>query len=213
MRFCFFFTLSLFLHVSLFALLNQIHLPIKTPQSKPDSLTLDIQTIHIAPPPPPPHVVSQKSQPQPATIEPRVAPKPRTKPQPILQPKTTTLPVPLTQTEAIAPPHEAPKETQETLHVTPQMPVETTTLYEAIHRAIMHHKHYPKRAQREGMEGEVVVSFTYAKEGITHLKIKTPSKHALLNAYCLELIKEASAEFPHIDDSCEIIIPIGFFLR
>lgn len=206
MRFCFFFALSLFLHVSLFALLHQLHLPTKTMQNKPHSLALDIQTIHIAPPPSPPQEVSQKPQTPPTTIKPKASPKPRTKPQPILQPSTTKTPIKLAQTEV---PTKLPSTPQETLHVKN----EEVTLYAAIQAAIAQHKRYPKRAQREGMEGEVVVSFTCAKEGITHLKIKTPSKHALLNAYCLELIKEASKAFPQVNDSFEIVIPIEFFLR
>ncbi|MBN1839949.1 MAG: TonB family protein [Campylobacterales bacterium] len=209
MRFCSFFALSLFLHVSLFALLHQLHLPTKTMQSKPHSLALDIQTIHIAPPPPTPQAVSQEPQTLPAPIEPKVAPKPRAKPQRILQPSTTqTAPKPA-QTDVSTQLSSTP---QETLHVKTEKNAEVT-LYAAIQAAIAHHKRYPKRAQREGMEGEVMVNFTYAKEGITHLKIKTPSKHALLNAYCLELIIEASKEFPQVNDSFEIVIPIGFFLR
>lgn len=209
MRFCFFFALSLFLHVSLFALLHQLHLPTKTMQNKPHSLALDIQTIHIAPPPPTPQAVSQKPQTPTTTIKPKVAPKPRTKPQRILQPSSTKTPTKLAQTEV---PNQLPSTPQETLHVKNEKN-EEVTLYAAIQAAIAQHKRYPKRAQREGMEGEVMVNFTYAKEGITHLKIKTPSKHALLNAYCLELIKEASKEFPQVNDSFEIVIPIGFFLR
>ncbi|ACZ11751.1 TonB family protein [Sulfurospirillum deleyianum] len=212
MRFCSFFALSLFLHVSLFALLNQLHLPDKTVQNKASSLTLDIQTIHIAPPPPLPHEASPKPQPLRTPKEPKITPKLPTKPQKISKPMATTLPAPITQPQEEAPQEALQNDTQETLHVTSHIEREMT-LYHAIHLAIMQHKHYPKRAQREGMEGEVVVSFTYAKEGITHLKIKTPSKHALLNAYCLELIKEASAEFPQVNDSFEIVIPVGFFLR
>lgn len=86
-------------------------------------------------------------------------------------------------------------------------------LLSKIQAAIIAHKHYPKRAQREAIEGEVHVSFLWTKEGIKGLKIKTPSAHKLLNEYALELVRIASEDFPEVDEAMEIEVPIGFSLR
>lgn len=177
-------------------------------QSKPHSLALDIQTIHIAPPPSSPQAVSQKPQTSPTTIEPKVAPKPRTKPQRILQPRTTqTAPKPA-QTDVST---QLLSTTPEALHVKAEKSTEVT-LYTAIQAAIAHHKRYPKRAQREGMEGEIIVSFLWSPYGLSELKIIKPSKHSLLNEYIFELITTASKEFPPSNASVEIVLPVRFNL-
>lgn len=86
-------------------------------------------------------------------------------------------------------------------------------LLSKIEAAIIAHKHYPKRAQRESMEGEVSVHFVWSKEGIKDLKIMMPCAHKLLNEYALELVRIASSDFPEVHEAIEIEVPIGFSLR
>lgn len=215
MRFWSFFALSLFLHVSLFALFNQtLFPPQEALEKEPSYVKLDIQTFHVEP--------SKPVAPSPPLQEPPVEKAPVTEPKPQKQRPIKTIPKEPSHTSSPlvhepTPPPEPQEQpvvapTQTPLHVTPK-PDTVVDVFSVIQHAVAKHKRYPKRAQREGLEGEVVVHFSYSPQGVTHLKIQTPSGHALLDAYCLELIQNASPDFPQVSDVLDIVLPIGFYLK
>lgn len=210
MRFFKFFILSFFLHVILLLALNFYHLPKEAPLKSEVPLFINLQKVHITP-------TSQEA----STVEEK---KPDIKPT-----ADKTIKKTYDKSKSNTPIHEAShaiaekhKETplleleekilqNEPLHVTKNnetMP----TLLEQIEKIIAQKKTYPKRAQREGMQGDVLVAFTWTPNGLSDLKIIKPSAHSLLNHYALELIENASKEFPPVSESLDITLPIGFNL-
>lgn len=176
-------------------------------------LALDIRTFTIAPQSAPPQEPITKVEPllshaipkpvkmvQKKVISsvPENIKKPDIVPTSVVTPLSKPLPeaVIKTQSEAI----EVSKDAQK------------ASVSDVIRLAIAHYKQYPKRAQREGLSGEVVIGFTWASLGISHLRIVKPSPHTLLNEYCLGLVQQASKDFPKVEEPIDIIIPIGFSL-
>lgn len=126
--------------------------------------------------------------------------------------KPTNMPIQEEET-ALQPPSiiATPPLEKEPLHV--KTHVEShDVLFQKIQEAIAKYKVYPKRAQREGMEGEITVSFLWSQQGLTDLKIIKPSRYILLNEYVFKLIIIASKEFPKVNESIEIMLPVGFNL-
>ncbi|NOQ30761.1 MAG: TonB family protein [Helicobacteraceae bacterium] len=73
--------------------------------------------------------------------------------------------------------------------------------------------HYPKRAKRLNITGEVLVSFTLLKNGnIASLKIKKGSKK-ILNRSALKTIHSLSHKLPLPENSITISLPIVYSLR
>lgn len=83
---------------------------------------------------------------------------------------------------------------------------------DVIYTAILEHKSYPKRAQRMGIEGEVVVYFLWSKRGVENMKIEKSSGHSLLDSHCFEIVTLASRDFPMVDEPLEVSVPISFKL-
>ena len=106
---------------------------------------------------------------------------------------------------------QAPVSLIEPLHVSPDTN-QQEDITDAIQQAILRYKKYPKRAQRAEMQGTVIVGFSWSSLGLANLKVLKPSQYALLNEYCLELIINASKDFPKVEQTVDITIPIGFEL-
>lgn len=95
------------------------------------------------------------------------------------------------------------------LHVRKETALKANPL-DVIYTAILEHKSYPKRAQRMGIEGEVVVYFLWSKRGVENMKIEKSSGHSLLDSHCFEIVTLASKEFPMVDEPLEVSVPISF---
>lgn len=88
-----------------------------------------------------------------------------------------------------------------------------TNITDAISSAIMQHKSYPKRAQRLGIEGEIVISFTWKDQTLSNLHIVKSSGHPILDEHALKILKEAQKIFPASTELLELNIPIVFVLK
>jgi len=217
MRFFLFFTLSALLHSLVFACVRVFfEEPLLKTHHPEAPLALDIRTftIHESNPSKRKEVLGKNVEqtPKPLPIsKPKaiqkqvVAPikEPHKKAEVLLKDEAKTL-----QPDAFEQPL---VNTVEPLHVNaPSNQQEEIT--DAIQQAILRYKQYPKRAQRDGIQGDVIVHFSWSSLGLTHLKILKPSAYALLNEYCLELIEHASKDFPKVEQNVDITIPIGFKL-
>jgi len=146
-------------------------------------------------------------------------PKPKPTPKVIKKQVIAPIKEPLKKTEALSEEKtllpdtlvQAPVGIIEPLHVSPNTN-QQELITDAIQQAILRYKQYPKRAQRAGMQGTVIVGFSWSSLGLVNLKVLKPSQHTLLNAYCLELIQRASKDFPKVEQVVDITIPIGFEL-
>lgn len=216
MRFFIFFFLSFFLHVIIVFAFHLVHLENDEIKKNESMLSIDIHTIHLLPElkKAEPMVERKNSEIVPIKDVTQAEKKPLSKTK--IRPKEVTKPtkMPITEEELTQepPPIIATLPLEEgTLHV--KMPVDSDdVLFQKIQEAIVKYKVYPKRAQRQGMEGEITVYFLWSQKGLSDLKMIKPSTHILLNEYAFELVNIASKEFPKVDKSIEIVIPIGFNL-
>lgn len=193
------FGMALALHVSLWgAVLWLIQRPLpqkKVVEEKP--MVLSIQMFKVEP------IVSQDEA---------IAPRPLKKPKPMkpvkkiepsinpiksvdIQPKEPLVQVEITE--------------EKPLHVKMETVIKDNPL-DVIYTAILEHKSYPKRAQRMGIEGEVVVYFLWSKRGVENMKIEKSSGHSLLDSHCFEIVTLASKDFPMVDEPLEVSVPIAF---
>ena len=191
--------MALALHVSLWgAVLWLIQRPLpqkKVVEEKP--MVLSIQMFKVEP------IVSQDEA---------IAPLPLKKPKPMkpvkkiepsinpiksvdIQPKEPLVQVEITE--------------EKPLHVKMETVIKDNPL-DVIYTAILEHKSYPKRAQRMGIEGEVVVYFLWSKRGVENMKIEKSSGHSLLDSHCFEIVTLASKDFPMVDEPLEVSVPIAF---
>lgn len=104
-----------------------------------------------------------------------------------------------------------PKITQEN-SPQPTHTISKDQILEKIRSIILAHKTYPKRAQRLGLEGEVIISFHLDGNRVLDVSIKNSSGHTILDAHALEIIQNASKEFPTLEDKIYVEVPIRFFL-
>jgi len=83
-----------------------------------------------------------------------------------------------------------------------------------IYNLIFKYKKYPIIAKKRGLEGECIVSFTLCSSGeIRDLKVDKSSGFTVLDSNSLDVIKEASVEFPKPPKDISISIPIGYKLN
>ena len=216
MRFLVFFFLSFFLHVIILFACHFVNLENEHVKKNEPMLSIDIHTIHLLPElkKTEPMVDIKNSEIVPVKDVTQAEKKPLPKAK--MRPKEATKPakMPIKEEEL----------TRETPPVVETLPLEEASLhvkthddshdvlFQKIQEAIAKYKVYPKRAQREGMEGEITISFLWSQEGLSELKMIKPSRHLLLNEYVFELITIASKEFPNVSESIEIVLPVGFNL-
>ncbi len=201
-----FFILSLYMHgIVAYAIYNFFNLPKKELKELNIPLTLDIKTIQIIEPL---QEISSHDELQIIHVEPKIKAKQLMKKNSEKEIKKPTLEHMIVQQPSSM---VEKKATEESLHVKIQTDFKDSILQQ-IQEVIAKHKQYPKRAQRGGMEGEIIIFFTWSAKGIDALKIIKPSTHSVLNEYTLELIKTASTEFPEVNELIEITLPIGFNL-
>ena len=195
------FGLALALHVSLFgAIFGLIHLPFLSKiiaEEKP--MVLSIQTFKIEP------ILHQQEEVAPLPLE-----KPIFKPIKQAKKKEQTLePIKSVETLPKEPFLEVETTQEKPLHVKAASVPKVSPL-DVIYAAILAHKSYPKRAQRMGIEGEVVVYFLWSKRGVENIKIEKSSGHSLLDNHSFEIIAGASKDFPVVDEPLEVSVPIAF---
>lgn len=201
-----FLILSLYMHgIVAYAIYNFFNLPKKELKELNIPLTLDIKTIQIIEPL---QEISSHDELQIIHVEPKIKAKQLMKKNSEKEIKKPTLEHMIVQQPSSM---VEKKATEESLHVKIQTDFKDSILQQ-IQEVIAKHKQYPKRAQRGGMEGEIIISFTWSAKGVDALKIIKPSAHSVLNEYTLELIKTASKEFPEVSELIEITLPIGFNL-
>lgn len=201
-----FLILSLYMHgIVAYAIYNFFNLPKKELKELNIPLILDIKTIQIIEPL---QEISSHDEPQIIYVERKIKAKQLMKKNSEKEIKKPTLEHMIVQQPSSM---VEKKATEESLHVKIQTDFKDSILQQ-IQEVIAKHKQYPKRAQRGGMEGEIIISFTWSAKGVDALKIIKPSAHSVLNEYTLELIKTASKEFPEVSELIEITLPIGFNL-
>lgn len=213
MRFFLFLTLSVLLHSLVLAcVMVFFEQPLFKTQPDVAPLALEIRTftIHESYPTKSEEVLGKK-------VEQTPKPLPRPKPKAIQKQVVAPIKESVKKTEVLVKDEaktfqpdvfeQIPINAVEPLHVNQQ-----EEITDAIQQAILRYKQYPKRAQRAGMQGDVIVHFSWSSLGLAHLKILKPSAYALLNEYCLELIAHASKDFPKVEQNVDITIPIDFKL-
>ena len=217
MRFLAFLVCSFFLHtIAVFLFSGFLTWNPKIIKETLTPLSLDIQTIQILPRLSPSVKEEKKVEEEKKEVASMQNPKKRV-PIPLVKEKvidTQFLPEEVLkhEEEILKTPVELEKYVvQESLPVKAQRDSQEI-IFQKIQEAIMRHKNYPKRAQREGLEGEVKVRFIWSKEGLRELKVFKPSAHLILNEYTLKLIQDASREFPIVVEPIEITLPVGFNL-
>lgn len=168
-------------------------------------ITLDIRTFTVVEP-------RHEEEPIPKVAQTvKVVPAPKVMKKQVIAQEPLKKQEVLKADEVIAPLLAASMDRVEPLHVSQNTNTQEY-ITNAIQQAILRYKQYPKRAQREGMQGNVIVGFSWSPLGLANLKILKPSRYALLNEYCLELIERASSAFPKVESNVDITIPIGFEL-
>lgn len=214
MRFIGFFTLSLVLHVMLLIGIKEYFwFPHKELKKEQTFLSLDIQTFHtvVLPKIKNENIIEEK--------KPEMLPTSMKKSivKPFAQKKVND--AAKSQGEVLMDEEHPPqkevtleKPIVEEVHVKASINSQEV-IFEKIEEAILKHKQYPKRAQRESLEGEITVKFVWTKEGLQEVQIVKSSAHKILNEYTKELIKKASHAFPTVDAPIEITVPIGFTLK
>ena len=87
-----------------------------------------------------------------------------------------------------------------------------------VHRKIAARKRYPRKAKREGKEGQVTVQFTVMKSGkIKDLLLVAGTSYAELNKAAMDAVKRA-APFPGLpeelgQDFLELVLPFNFTIK
>ena len=194
------FGIALALHVSLLgAVLWFAQQPLSSKKVEDKPMVLSIQIFQVEP------IISQDEAIVPLPLEKPKPMKPVKKIEPSIKPiKSVDIQPkePLLQVETTE---------EKPLHVKVETVPQANPL-DVIYTAILEHKSYPKRAQRMGIEGEVVVYFLWSKRGIENMKIEKSSGHSLLDSHCFEIVTLASRDFPMVDEPLEVSVPISFKL-
>ncbi len=193
------FGMALALHVSLWgAVLWLIQRPLpqkKVVEEKP--MVLSIQMFKVEP------IVSQDET---------IIPLPLEKPKPMKAVKKiepSNKPIKSVDIQPKEPLVQVETTEEKPLHVKMETTPKVNPL-DVIYTVILAHKSYPKRAQRMGIEGEVVVYFLWSKRGVENMKIEKSSGHSLLDSHCFEIVTLASKDFPMVDEPLEVSVPIAF---
>lgn len=206
------FGIALFLHVSFIgALIYVSMIPSTKPilDQTPIALNLEMFSVEVSTKPPSP--LATKEIPKPFVQKPTAAKKPDNKPkkeEKSLQNLTVEAPL---IAQALTPLSPSSIPSEESLHVNERNEAKMS-ITEAIMQAILRVKSYPKRAQRMGIEGEVIIGFRWTKNGIENLHIQKSSGQKLLDEHSLEMIQQAMHTFPQTSEPIDITIPIGFKL-
>lgn len=88
------------------------------------------------------------------------------------------------------------------------------SLLKEIKNAIDDAKHYPRKARKMRMQGEVLVEFIWSKDKeLKNLKIIQGSKYEILNKGAIKTIEIASKNFPRYEKDYRIRIPIVYQLN
>ncbi|WP_304367022.1 energy transducer TonB, partial [uncultured Helicobacter sp.] len=86
-------------------------------------------------------------------------------------------------------------------------------LFSKIKRAIERKNKYPPMARKRGLEGEVIVEFVIYKDGrLADIRIVKPS-HDPFNVAALNAIRKAQNDFPILNISTKIELPIVYELK
>jgi len=82
-----------------------------------------------------------------------------------------------------------------------------------IHKIIYQYKSYPNRAKKLKIQGEVLISFTFQKNGnISNIKILRSSGASFLDKHSIDTILDASRDFPKTPQNITVKIPIKYYL-
>lgn len=207
------FSISTLLHVSLIVIvLYGYMVSSPQPQLKQTPTTLRLEMFRIEEFSKPESTITKEETPKPLTQKNTTPkePKRKTEREDKSFQKIVAKEEPITQTEL--PKIPMPTPTIESSLQVNESHEATVSIIEAITQAILHVKSYPKRAQRMGIEGEVILCFRWTPSGIENLHIQKSSGQKLLDEHSLEMIQQAQHAFPPTKEPIDITIPIGFKL-
>lgn len=186
----------------------------------PDAISISIAPLlaeekAVAPAPEPEPEPEPEPVPQPDPLpvpEPQALPEPLPEPEPVLVSSAAPAPgdavAPPTPTEEPPPPAPA----------NPEAETRAATYFGKLLAWLDRHKHYPRAARKNRVEGVVYLHFVMDRSGkVLSYQIDKSSGAALLDQAALDMIRRADPLPPIPDDipdeTLDLVVPVEFFMR